>query len=201
MRVPIFFSQLVLAVILVSCGNENQVNTNGFTPQQGAEIFNSVQNTGTLTYLSALIQQTQCPSGQRLPEVRFRTNSYNVIGDRLVANYSPGSHPGQVAANYAGITPQGDILFVQKVTNGMNVLGFNVSVSFCSISNVLRPGRPITDFHTGEGIALYDNQNCTYGSAVGPFTVMLQAFQGYFQTPLESVAVVPSGGSCLGSTW
>ena len=83
----------------------------------------------------------------------------------------------------------------------MNVLGFNVSVSFCSISNVLRPGRPITDFHTGEGIALYDNQNCTYGSAVGPFTVMLQAFQGYFQTPLESVAVVPSGGSCLGSTW
>ena len=115
---------------MVSCGNENQVNTNGFTPQQGAEIFNSVQNTGTLTYLSALIQQTQCPSGQRLPEVRFRTNSYNVIGDRLVANYSPGSHPGQVAANYAGITPQGDILFVQKVTNGMNVLGFNVSVSF-----------------------------------------------------------------------
>ena len=61
MRIPFFFSQLVRP-ILASCGNENQVNTNGFTPQRGSEIFNSIQNNNTLTYLSALIQQTNCPS-------------------------------------------------------------------------------------------------------------------------------------------
>lgn len=123
-------AMLTLAIgIFASCGKTN-TREDGST---GTGYYTTSQ-VGSSRDWQALKAQYQCQNNGdgRIQDVTFTTTSgtYTSFTDNLTAQMGQGYTGGQEAGTYLGYNPYGDLLHVERVTQG-NVVAFNVTVSLC----------------------------------------------------------------------
>ena len=77
---------------------------------------------------------------------------------------------GTISQLYVGVSLYRDLMFVTKVTNGSQVLGFNVTLSYCEVKNsyqglpsIISNERPLKNFRAQSGIVLDTDTHCGYG--------------------------------------
>ena len=91
--------------------------------------------------------------------------------------FSPGHlGKGRETNTYAGVSVYGDLIFVTKLTDGnRNVLGFNITISMCSLQEYItneRPPQP-NSFQAPYGIVVDDSLSCGYESVLSAQRIVL----------------------------
>jgi len=141
--------------------------------------------------INQLKSQTPCSSGgQRLPDLIFSTQSASAMGNTssISGPFQQGEIDGTAVSTYAGLTYFGDIMIVTKMTNGTQVVGYNVILSMCTQQNLIMPGRQMTGLNAPFGIVLYDHTNCGFGNVDSALKTTMQAaqYQAYPATVIET---------------
>ena len=163
--------------LMVSCGNVIGL----YDREQGASpgVTETVP-TPTSAVSSTMVSQVQnmknsttcMPGRTRLTnDVNFYINGGSVNGTTISGNWQLGFlNTGTINNLYIGVSSYRDIMVVTKVTNGSQVVGYNVSLSFCSqpdspnTPDLLSNDRPLVNFQTPNGIVLDTNTSCGYGT-------------------------------------
>lgn len=168
----------MLATLLASCGGDsnsvdgNNTSVNTFGGPSTADIAN---RTGV-----------QCEqNGGRLADEVYHTTNYGQ--NQLYGPLTQGALPagGSTSATFVGTSAFGDIMTVYKMTNGTQVVGYNVSISYCTYRT--QEGYPLIDNNRGRrteigGIVLDSDNFCGIGSVdAASSTVNLDAWQGQTQ--------------------
>lgn len=164
------------ALLLTACGKkENKVNSSisGSSPfytgnpalntSTGSTIVNQVQS------IKANVRCTQ--GGYRLTNDASFYVQGGVVGSNRIGGYwQPGFLTnGSVNKLWIGVSAFGDVMFVTQVVNGSQVVGFNVTLSFCEMKNSM-PGYPsvisneraLKNFLAPNGIVVDSNTYCGY---------------------------------------
>jgi hypothetical protein len=166
---------IVSTLILGACGKkENKVNSSlsGSSPfyldnpalASNPQIVNQVQS---------IKANVTCMNGYRLTnDVSFYVNGGVVGANRIGGNFQPGFLTnGTISQMWVGVSVFRDIMFVTKVSNGSQVVGYNVTLSFCEMKNtyaanlpsIISNERALTQFVAPYGIILDTNSYCGYG--------------------------------------
>jgi hypothetical protein len=123
--------------------------------------------------VNSIKSNVACLNGYRLAnDANFYINSGAVAQNRIAGNFMPGFLTnGTNTQVWVGVSVFRDVMFVSKVTNGSQVVGYNVSISFCEMKNTYYPNLPsiisneraITSFIAPNGIILGGaGTNCGY---------------------------------------
>lgn len=200
-KTTMVMSLLLIAFTLQSCGKTNKVDTKrngGLTSPTGTSTplnfpgVTAQQN----TFVTQLLSRYNCQSGTRMPEMVFNTQgSFNGNIAKVQGTFQPGAMGGSVAGVYAGVSSFGDIMVVTKVTNGMSVIGFNVSLMMCPFHPLIIPGRQIGNFQAPLGISLIDVNACAAGGAAASLTRLEAAQYQYY--PAAVIETTFSAPSCM----
>lgn len=172
---------LVSALILTSCGKkENKVNSSGAS---GSSPFTTSNPALQSSIGSTIINQAQsikanvaCMNGNyRLTnDVSFYINGgYAANTTRIRGNWQPGfMSNGTISKMWIGVSPTRDVMFVTQVSNGSQVVGFNVTISFCemksapmngySLPSIISNERTLEGFQARYDIFLDSNNYCGY---------------------------------------
>ncbi|PIK14898.1 hypothetical protein [Halobacteriovorax sp. JY17] len=156
------------ATLFWSCGDDKKKNTVSSTSTGVTLPTQGTAQIGAGNY-SGLLSQIQCRSGQRLQNVySFSSSSFSGNSQTTIqGTFNQGGIGGtQVAREYVGVGYYGDVMIVQKVTNGSQVIGYNVLLSMCSMSSnngapYISDTRQLTNF-AGK-IVLDDEVSCGHG--------------------------------------
>lgn len=176
-------------LLLGSCGKkENKINSSAVS---GSTSPFYVGNPA-LSSSPQIVQQVQsvrstvgCLSGRTrlINDVSFYINGGAVAGTtRIGGNWQPGFlNNGTISSLYIGVSAFRDLMFVTKVTNGGQVIGYNVTLSFCDVPNaypnypaLVSNDRALINFQAPNGIVLDTNTYCGYGvvdSAIKTFII------------------------------
>ena len=153
-------AMIVLILTLFSaCGKKNKAprHRSGHIP--GAPNY-SIQDAASINNYKNKIS---CSFGQgrRVPDVTFNTAAGTGSASRttVFGPFQPGILGGNISNIYVGRSIFGDIISVSKVTNGANVVGYNISFSLCNQPNLIFNNRPISKITT-TGIIIDDDANC-----------------------------------------
>ncbi len=165
-------------LLLGGCGKkQNQVNSNGyvgsspystnnpiFSGPGGAAIVNQYQTIrGSVTCL---------PGRNRLAnDVSFYVSGGSYSGTTIGGNWQPGfMSQGTVSDLYVGVSAYRDLMFMTKVTSGSQVIGYNVTLSFCEVPNaymnypaLVSNDRALINFQAPNGITINTATSCGYG--------------------------------------
>lgn len=166
---------LIGAMVLGGCGKKaNSVNSNNLAGStlfySGNSAFSS--NPAIITHVQNIKAGVQCLSGrQRLAnDVTYNVRGTN-SGTTIGGNFQQGVLPGDNSELHVGVSAWRDLMFVTKVTSGSQVIGFNVTLSFCDVANPAGPQFPLlvsnerqlVNFGAPYGIVLDMNTYCGYG--------------------------------------
>ena len=170
------FTILTCFLILGSCGKKaNTVNSSNLS---GSGLFytgNSAfsANPAIITHVQNIKNGVACLQGRaRLQnDVTYYINGGAQSGTKINGNFVAGILPGDNSELHVGVSAFRDLMFVTKVTSGSQVLGFNVTLSFCEMANPSSPNfplliasdRPLVNFQAQNGIILDMNTYCGYG--------------------------------------
>jgi hypothetical protein len=178
---------------LYSCGKSNQVNTTS-----GGQ-FNDVlaPSTAPITTqnLAQIFASRPCSQGVRISEAKFTSSQISFAGDTLMGNFQPGYVSGTEYDRYIGISSFSDILIIEKVSNGNQVVGYNAIVSLCEYGELVKRGMQFNSIQFLNGITLTDNLNCNYGSVLSSSSVMYPS-NSIHGLQVETVFTVPTTSSC-----
>jgi hypothetical protein len=170
---PITFITCLL--LLGSCGKkENTVNSSsGLGISSTSPIFSSPSGSSIYGQYQSVRSTVAClPGRNRLAtDVSFYVNGGSVSGTTIGGNWIPGVLPGGTAtAMYVGVSAFRDLMFLTKVTNGSQVVGYNVILSFCEVPNaypnypaLVSNDRPLINFQAPQGITINTAVSCGYG--------------------------------------
>ena len=136
------FTFLASLLLIGSCGKkENKVNSS-ILPGSGSGLFsvgNSAftANPAIITHVMNIKNGVSClPGRSRLAtDYTFFISGGYQSGTRISGNFQQGILPGDNSELHVGVSAFRDLMFVTKVTNGSQVLGFNVTLSFCDVAN------------------------------------------------------------------
>ena len=169
----IFTTSLLL---LGACGKkENKVNSSGASGTSPFYVGNPAlsSNPTIVSQVQGLRSSVSCLSGRtRLAnDVSFYINGGSVSGTKIGGNWQPGfMSQGTISNLYIGVSAYRDLMFVTKVTNGGQVIGYNVTLSFCDVPNaypnypaLVSNDRALINFQAPYGIVLDTNTYCGYG--------------------------------------
>ena len=151
---------LILGLMLSSCSDKkNKVKAGpsgpGGTPQLGPTFDGQLGN---------IYGQVNCQYGTRLPEIPFNiSGGAQGTQHALYGNPQPGHIGGQVTQVYFGRSGFGDVITVAKVANGPQVIGYNLSISFCEHPPLIVAGRNLHSPQIPYGIIIDDNTGCGHG--------------------------------------
>lgn len=171
---------LMSTLVLSACGKkENKVNSSGVA---GSSPFYSgnpalAANPQIATQVQSIKNNVACMGGYRLTnDVSFFVQGGFVSGTTIAGQFQPGFLTnGTISQLYVGVSAFRDLMFVTKVTNGSQVVGFNVTLSFCELKSssyygyssnlpsVISNERALTNFQAPYGIILDNNTYCGYG--------------------------------------
>ena len=181
---------LLIALLIVSCGKENQVDT--------STLNNSSSSSVITQEVSTFQSQYPCSMGNRMSNMQYTTTEYQLYGNTLYANFAPGvNSSGQSMSKYVGFSKFNDIMVLEKVGNGSSVTGYNVTLSFCEQSPLLVQGRNYTNFNTPNGITISDNLNCSYGSILSSLTYLYgDYYNGAEAINIDTVFTISTNSSC-----
>ena len=169
----------VALLFLSSCGSKpNQVNSAAIGNGNGSNPFYSGNpalngNPNIINQYQSLRASVTCLSGRsRLnTDVSFYVSGGSLGGTKIGGNWQPGfMNNGSISNLFIGVSAFRDLMFVTKVTNGAQVLGYNVTLSFCSVPNaypnypeLVSNSRQLVNFQAPSGIVLDTNTYCGYG--------------------------------------
>lgn len=168
------FTFFTLILLLGSCGKKaNTVNSSALSGSslfyQGGSAFSS--NPGIPTHVQNIKNGVACLTGHRLlNDVTFFVSGGYMSGTKIAGNFQQGILPGDNTELHVGVSAFRDLMFVTKVTSGSQVLGFNVTLSFCEMANpypnfpmLISSDRQLVGFQAPNGIILDTNTYCGYG--------------------------------------
>lgn len=165
-------------ILLASCGkgDKNKVNTNAYTTSPistNNPIFSGSGGSTIVSQYNSIRGSVSCLAGRtRLTtDVSFYINGGSISGTTIGGNWQPGfMTSGTVTNMYVGVSAYRDLMFVTKVTNGSQVIGYNVTLSFCDVPNaypnypaLVSNDRALIRFQAPNGIVLDTNTYCGYG--------------------------------------
>lgn len=173
-RTKLTFGLSLGLILAVGCGNKNEVGPDHIDlPNTGTSYIPNLSSNQT-GMVQQIKSQIQCRTGgARLSkDYTFRTQpGYHPQGTRtnIYGPFQQGAVSGNVSRLYVGESTFGDLMFVTKVTNGAQVVGYNITLSFCPyIGNDGAPyihnNRPLEGFAAQNGITLDEDTNCGIGS-------------------------------------
>lgn len=156
-----------------SCGGKksNKVNTNTISSGTSAISIgsNPINTAGlssaTIQAISSIEQRYSCPSGGSRIYKQFHTNqasgNMTTISANFTDGYSAGTSDGSVfiGANYSSR----DLVYVQKIVSGTQVTGFNLTLSFCQVANVISSDRNLTGLRV-QNMTMTTNTTLGYGT-------------------------------------
>ncbi|MFA6236604.1 MAG: hypothetical protein WC635_04680 [Bacteriovorax sp.] len=163
-------------LLLGSCGKkENKVNSGGASGSSPFYVGNPA-----LSGSPAIVNQVQSlkstvtcmPGRARLAnDVSFYINGGSISGTTIGGQWQSGFMTNGIISNmYVGVSAYRDLMFVTKVTNGGQVIGYNVTLSFCEVPNaypnypaLVSNDRALVNFQAPNGIVLDTNTYCGYG--------------------------------------
>ena len=161
------------SLFLASCGGKDKNKVNSNTLSSGSSAIsigsNPINTSGlsasTLQAINALESRYVCPSGSARIYKQFGTQQASGNQTTITANFTDGAISGQpegtiyIGANYSSR----DLIYVQKVVNGTSVIGYNVTLSFCQISNVISSDRNLTGLKV-QNMTMTTNTYTSYGT-------------------------------------
>jgi hypothetical protein len=166
---------LTCLILLGSCGKKaNTVNSSNLSGSglfyQGNSAFSA--NPSIISHVQNIKNGVVClPGRSRLAtDVTFFVSGSFQSGTTIGGNFQEGILPGDNSELHVGVSAFRDLMFVTKVTNGSQVLGFNVTLSFCDVANpypnfplLVSNDRRLVNFMAPQGIILDMNTYCGYG--------------------------------------
>lgn len=171
-------------LLLGSCGKENKVNSNaGASGTSPFYVGNAAVSSTIVSQVQSVRSTVTCLSGRnRLAnDVSFYINGGSLTGTTIGGNWQPGfMSQGNISNLYIGVSAYRDLMFVTKVTNGGQVIGYNVTLSFCEMPNaypnfpaLISNDRPLINFQAPNGIVLDVNTYCGYGVVDAAFNTVI----------------------------
>ncbi len=181
---PQYFKASVLtllssALILASCGKKNVVKSN--QPNGNYSAYQG--NTTMISQSDTIKAKVSCLSG------RYRLSTdyvYSVNGgafsqSTIGGQFSQTVLTGTASELYVGVSAYRDLMFVTKITNNGSLVGYNVTLSMCSVPNsyanypnLVSNDRTLANFQAPYGITLNSNTSCGYGLvAAAYYTYMI----------------------------
>ncbi|MBC7430187.1 MAG: hypothetical protein H7336_16355 [Bacteriovorax sp.] len=169
------FCLIVGALTLTSCGKkENKVSSNfsGSSPftSNNPSLSSSIGGT-IINQVSSMKANVACLNGSyRLTnDISFHVNGGYKSGTTITGGWQPEfMSSGTVSKMWVGVSAYRDIMFVTQIANGSQVVGFNVTISFCEMKSsnglpsVISNERALDTFQTPYGIVLDSNAYCGY---------------------------------------
>lgn len=166
---------IIVSLVLSSCGKKN----NRISSISGSSPFFSGNPALSGSAGSTIVNQVQslranvgCLNGNiRLTnDVSFFINGGAVSGTRIGGNWQQGFlSNGTISKMWVGVSAFRDLMFVTQVANNSQVIGFNVTLSFCELKNqapgfpsIISNERALRNFQASEGIVLDSNTYCGY---------------------------------------
>lgn len=192
-------SLVSLALLAAGCGGKkkNVASGGGWNVSPFSSGSGVAGVTGEMiSQVNSIKNQVSCSYGrQRLNrDYTFYTTNFTVgnngMGTAVMGNFTPGIVPGgTITRLYVGVDPYNrDIMFVSKVTNGGGqVIGYNVTLSYCEMPNpnipsappIITSAREVSAFQTN-GLVLDEDAYCGYGVIdYSKVAVMFQPYQSY----------------------
>ena len=170
---------LIATALLVSaCGKkENKVSsaTSNSSPfYTGNPALSGSAGSTIISQVQSIKTNVPCNGGYRLTnDVSFYVNGGYVGSNKIGGIFEPGFHVNansQINKLWVGVSAFRDLMFVTQVTNGSQVVGFNVTMSFCEMKNyatgfpsLVSNERALTRFTARNGIIVDSNTYCGYG--------------------------------------
>ena len=162
MRISAIILVLLTVVALASCGGTSRRNNGAYGYSVGGMYYNGA-NFGTTANgygysinnynygaVSSLAEMVAAAYGVnncvRLPDFVMSGTALNNY--MLTVNGTGATAAGDVSEIYAGRNSVGDLLIVAKISNGVQVVGYNVILSFCIGNDPIYNGTVITTFST-----------------------------------------------------
>lgn len=166
------------ALLLGACGKkENKVNS--ATLASSSPFYSSnpalASNPQIISQVNSIKANVACSAGYRLatdvsfflPSNQGGTGNRTTIGGQFQEGFM---NNGTISQLFVGVSLYRDLMFVTKVTNGSQVVGYNVTLSFCEMKNsyqglpsIISNERPLKNFQAPSGIILDTDTHCGYG--------------------------------------
>ncbi|AUN99461.1 hypothetical protein DOM21_03575 [Bacteriovorax stolpii] len=166
---------IATALVLVSCGKkENKVNSSisGSSPfYTGNSALNTSVGSTIINQVQSIKANVSCMNGYRLTnDVSFYVQGGIVASNKIGGNWQSGFLTnGTINKLWIGVSAYRDLMFVTQVVNGSQVVGFNVTLSFCELKNtystlpsIISNERALRNFAAPYGIVLDSNTYCGY---------------------------------------
>jgi hypothetical protein len=178
---------LITMALLSGCGKPaNKINSSNLSGSglfyTGNSAFNA--NPAIVNHVLNIKNGVACqtPNTRLANDTTFFVSGNFPNGTTIQGNFQQGILPGDNSELHVGVSAWGDLMFVTKVTNGSQVLGFNVTLSFCTIPNYY-PNYPLlvsnttqlVNFMAPQGIVLDMNTYCGYGVIDAAFNTAITA--------------------------
>lgn len=164
------------ALLLTACGKkENKVNSSvsGSSPfYTGNPALSTSAGSTIINQVQSIKANVSCLNGYRLTnDVSFYVQGGIVGSNKIGGNWQSGFLTnGSVNKLWVGVSAFRDIMFVTQVVNGSQVVGFNVTLSFCELKNsystlpsIISNERALINFAAPYGIIVDSNTYCGYG--------------------------------------
>ncbi len=176
--------------LLGACGKkENKVNSSAVGFNASNPLFSGAAGQTIATQYNSIRNSVAClPGTTRL----MNDVSFNVTGaftgTKISGTWQPGfMSNGIVSEMYVGASAYRDLMFLTKVTNGGQVVGYNVTLSYCEVLSktpnypalVSNSRPPLTNFRTlpyqyiPDGVIINTATSCGYGLIASAYTVIL----------------------------
>jgi hypothetical protein len=167
---------MMTTMLMASCGKkENKVNTNayGSTPfSVNNPVFSGQTGSTIVTQYNKIKNSISCLPGRTrlLNDVSFYVQG-SFTGTAIGGNWQQGfMSNGTIADMFVGVSAFRDLMFLTKVTNGGQVMGYNVTLSFCEVPNayvnypaLVSNDRALINFQAPYGIYINTAKPCGYG--------------------------------------
>lgn len=172
------------AMIFASCGKKNVVNSGSSSSYFSSNNSVFAGNTQFITQYNTIKNKVACLSGRyRLTnDVTFYVSGGAYSQSTIAGQFQAGTLTGgTVSEMYVGISAYRDLMFITKVANGGSLVGYNVTISMCSVPNsystypaLVSNDRSLVNFQAPYGITVNSSTSCGYGLvAAAYYTYML----------------------------
>ena len=163
---PILLGVFILLGLAASCGKKtnNKRGNNNYNPRIPPPVH-PTNPTGTdgrpippggpgdiQAAIRQVAGQTRCTQGSRFHQMSFISQG----GGMLV----PQGHQPSQGVWYAGASFEGDLLFIQKINQGLQVIGYNVILALCSDNITIGRGAQLSGFQIS-GVRLTESPQCS----------------------------------------
>ncbi len=191
MKIVLTSTIIASSLFVTSCGDKkkNKVNTNAYTNGAIMVGTNPYSVNGANPAVSQAIAQIEgqypCTTGQRIYK-QFNSRQVSGTATTISAQFADGAIAGTATAPgsiYVGLNyTTRDLLYIEKVTSGTSVVGFNATLSFCPYPNVISADRNLTNLTINAN--LDTDAHCGVGSIDAASTFVLsvkdQSQPGYY---------------------